>query len=145
MYLLFIRTLARQRETNMSAVWEHLGFSVEYNDEDKNTNKVNKQRRVCKHCFAASLSPIPGGAKRVQSVAIAFQQQFVTTKKQTRRALRERSAPPWPNAASWNVSESENKLVEPPRELDPLQNEVGYSLPHELDPLQNKVGYSSAS
>ena len=33
-----------------SAVWEHFGFRVQYDDEGKKT--INNQSTVCKHCFA---------------------------------------------------------------------------------------------
>ena len=36
-----------------SAVWEHFGFSIEYDDQGNKT--VNKQRTVCKHCSASFL------------------------------------------------------------------------------------------
>ncbi|XP_078018496.1 E3 SUMO-protein ligase ZBED1-like [Epinephelus lanceolatus] len=34
-----------------SAVWDHFGFSVDYDENGKRT--VNKQTTVCKHCFAS--------------------------------------------------------------------------------------------
>ncbi|XP_053180810.1 E3 SUMO-protein ligase ZBED1-like [Scomber japonicus] len=103
--------MASQRETDKSkyeeapstfksAVWEHFGFSVNYDEQGKRT--VNRQNTVCKHCFttitystgntsnmsahlrrhqpAVTLSGAAWRAgfpaKTQSTIAAAFQQQF---------------------------------------------------------------------
>ena len=101
-----------------SAVWEHFGFSVQYEDEDKNS--VNTQSGVCTIVGYSSSNMMPHLCRHHSALSQVEQEESTTIyhcclptticdklkkkKKEPIKAHGERRAPPRPNATFRNVS-----------------------------------------